>query len=54
MKPSRYEVTRQLPDREPQTTITDAAGVTELVQQAAATGGRVHVRPLAADEPASE
>ena len=46
MKPALYEVTRQLPGREPQTTIADAAGVTELIQQAAATGERVHVRPL--------
>ena len=46
MRPSRYEVTRQISGREPHTTITDAAGVTELVQQAAATCERVHVRPL--------
>ncbi|MER7245613.1 hypothetical protein [Kribbella sp. NPDC000426] len=31
---------------EPTRTVTDAAGVTELVRQAAATGSRVHVRPL--------
>ncbi|WP_405072298.1 hypothetical protein OG558_23120 [Kribbella sp. NBC_01510] len=32
-------------------TVTDAAGVTELVRQAAATGTRVHVRPLSDEDP---
>ncbi|MFG1621823.1 hypothetical protein [Kribbella sp. NPDC049227] len=42
-----YEVTytSREPDA-PTRTVTDAAGVTELVRQAAATGSRVHVRPL--------
>ncbi|WP_406047109.1 hypothetical protein [Kribbella sp. NBC_00889] len=42
-----YEVTytSREPDA-PTRTVTDAAGVTELVRQAAAAGSRVHVRPL--------
>ncbi|WP_166658684.1 hypothetical protein [Kribbella sp. VKM Ac-2571] len=34
----------------PTRTVTDAAGVTELVRQAAASGSRVHIRPLPEDE----
>jgi hypothetical protein len=44
----RYEVTRYAPgqdDAEP--TVTDAAGVTELVRLAALNGVRVHIRPIA-------
>ncbi|WP_327640702.1 hypothetical protein OHB24_20625 [Kribbella sp. NBC_00482] len=35
----------------PARTVTDAAGVTELVRQAAAAGSRVHVRPLPDGQP---
>ncbi|MGW6194576.1 hypothetical protein ACWF0M_00375 [Kribbella sp. NPDC055110] len=46
-----YEVTYSSHDRTtPTRTVTDAAGVTELVRQAAASGSRVHVRPLPDDE----
>jgi hypothetical protein len=46
-----YEVTYTVPDRAaPTRTVTDAAGVTELVRQAAASGSRVHIRPLPEDE----
>jgi hypothetical protein len=46
-----YEVTYTPPDRTgPARTVTDAAGVTELVRQAAAAGSRVHVRPLPDDD----
>jgi hypothetical protein len=46
-----YEVTYTPHDRDaPTRTVTDAAGVTELVRQAAAAGSRVHVRPLPEDE----
>jgi hypothetical protein len=44
----RYEVTRYAPGQvgaEP--TVTDAAGVTELVRLAALNGVRVHIRPIA-------
>jgi hypothetical protein len=45
--PLQYEVTYTVPgDDEPTTTVTDAQGVTELVRRAAATGTRVHVRPV--------
>jgi len=44
--PPRYQVTRQLHGQEPEISITDAAGVDELVHQAARTGARVHIRPL--------
>jgi hypothetical protein len=49
-----YEVTysSREPD-EPTRTVTDAAGVTELVRRAAATGCRVHVRPLPDEDPAA-
>ena len=45
-----YEVTftSREPDA-PTRTVTDAAGVSELVRQAAATGSRVHIRPLPDD-----
>jgi hypothetical protein len=46
-----YEVTCTSHDRSaPTRTVTDAAGVTDLVRQAAASGSRVHVRPLPDDE----
>lgn len=42
-----YEVTYTRPvDDGPTRTVTDAAGVTELVREAAAAGTRVYVRPL--------
>ncbi|WP_329000832.1 hypothetical protein OHA18_41175 [Kribbella sp. NBC_00709] len=42
-----YEVTYTSRDHDaPTHTVTDAAGVTELVRQAAATGSRVLIRPL--------
>jgi hypothetical protein len=50
----RYEVTHTPPgDDTPTTTVTDAAGVTEFVRQASATGRRVHIRPIA-DAPKDE
>jgi hypothetical protein len=46
-----YEVTCTSRDHdEPTRAVTDAAGVTELVRQAAAIGTRVHVRPLPDDD----
>jgi hypothetical protein len=46
-----YEVTCTSPTHPtPTRTVTDASGVTDLVRLAAATGSRVHVRPLADDE----
>jgi hypothetical protein len=43
-----YEVSYTSPGHDaPTRTVTDAAGVTDLVRQAAAAGTRVHVRPLA-------
>ena len=45
-----YEVTYTSGEHDaPTRTVTDAAGVTELVRRAAATGSRVHVRPLPDD-----
>ncbi|GAA1722536.1 hypothetical protein GCM10009745_84550 [Kribbella yunnanensis] len=42
-----YEVTYTSTKHDaPNRTVTDAAGVTDLVRQAAATGSRVHIRPL--------
>ena len=42
-----YEVTCTSPEHDaPTRTVTDAAGVTDLVGRAAAIGTRVHVRPL--------
>jgi hypothetical protein len=42
-----YEVTYTSREHDaPTRTVTDAAGVTDLVRQAAANGSRVHVRPL--------
>ena len=47
---SLYEVTvTSRASTAPTRTVTDAAGVTELVRQAADSGTRVHVRPLADD-----
>jgi hypothetical protein len=44
----RYEVTRFPPDQDVENpVITDAAGVPELVRQAARSGRRVHIRPIA-------
>ncbi|WP_166679739.1 hypothetical protein [Kribbella pratensis] len=44
-------MTYTVPDRAaPTRTVTDAAGVTELVRQAATSGSRVHIRPLPEDE----
>jgi hypothetical protein len=51
----RYEVTHYPPrpdDAEP--IVTDAAGVADLVHQAALTGTRVHVRPISDAEPPPE
>ncbi|HEY0689055.1 MAG TPA: hypothetical protein VGD71_08430 [Kribbella sp.] len=43
----RYEVTHYPPRQDAaEPTVTDAAGVTDLVHQAALTGTRVHVRPI--------
>jgi hypothetical protein len=43
----RYEVTHKSPeDESAEPTVTDAAGVSELVRLAALTGRRVHVRPV--------
>jgi hypothetical protein len=43
----RCEVTRYAPGQDAaEPTVTDAAGVTELVRLAALTGVRVHVRPI--------
>jgi hypothetical protein len=43
----RYEVTRYAPGQNTaEPTVTDAAGVTELVRRAALTGVRVHIRPV--------
>jgi len=43
----RYEVTRYAPGQDTaEPTITDAAGVTELVRLAALNGIRVHIRPV--------
>ncbi|GAA0947231.1 hypothetical protein GCM10009554_43920 [Kribbella koreensis] len=43
----RYEVTRFPPDHDAETpVITDAAGVPELVREAAQSGRRVHIRPI--------
>lgn len=42
----RFEVTHHLPGQDtPAHTVTDAAGVAALVQQAATRGTRVHIRP---------
>lgn len=44
----RYEVTRHAPGQDTaEPTVTDAAGVTELVRLAALNGIRVHIRPIA-------
>jgi hypothetical protein len=52
----RYEVTHYPPRQDTaEPTVTDAAGVTDLVRQAALTGTRVYVRPIFdAAEEASE
>jgi hypothetical protein len=43
----RYEVTHYPPRPDAaEPIVTDAAGVTDLVHQAALTGTRVHVRPI--------
>jgi hypothetical protein len=43
----RYEVTHYPPRQDTaEPTVTDAAGVTDLVRQAALTGTRVYVRPI--------
>ena len=43
----RYEVTRYAAGQDTaEPTVTDAAGVTELVRLAALTGVRVHIRPV--------
>ena len=49
----RYEVTRYAPGQDTaEPTVTDAAGVTELVRLAALNGVRVHIRPVSdATEP---
>lgn len=50
----RYVVTHYLPGQDAtESTVTDAAGVTELVRQAALTGSRVHVRPVSEGERAT-
>jgi hypothetical protein len=42
----RFEVTHHLPGHDtPTHTLTDAAGVTTLLQQAASAGDRLHIRP---------
>ncbi|TDD61500.1 hypothetical protein E1263_07305 [Kribbella antibiotica] len=51
----RYQVTHSpaaTADSEP--TVTDAAGVTEIVRRAALTGTRVHIRPVVPAGPEAE
>lgn len=49
----RYEVTRYAPGQDSaEPTVTDAAGVTELVRLASLNGARVHIRPVS-DPPES-
>jgi hypothetical protein len=49
--PMRFEVTHHLPGQDdPAHTMTDAAGVAALVQQAATTGTRVYIRPATRPE----
>lgn len=44
---ARYEVIcTSNNDAKPTRTVTDAVGVTELARAAAATGSRLHVRPI--------
>ncbi|WP_427889183.1 hypothetical protein ACQHIV_38075 [Kribbella sp. GL6] len=50
-RPQRFEVVRQLPGGVSETTVTDGAGVRALAEQAAASGVRLRIRPLAADDP---
>jgi hypothetical protein len=46
----RFEVTQQAPGQDaPTSTVTDAAGVDVLLTRAAATGGRLHIRPHTPD-----